>query len=213
MGAETGRLLHCALRAAAARGVRIRILQSPGFSGSKQESDLLRDEYPAAVSIHQVQMADWYGGGGIMHQKIWVFDQRHIYLGSANMDWKSIMQVKEMGIGVEDCPELAADATSYFEGWWAFSQATPASVEAFDEATRINRQVPRGRRRQGRTADGIALRANSTARLTTAILAVNFDGQPGGVPDRMPARGVRSGASFDGDGLVTPSRTRRSRCA
>ena len=142
MGAGTGRALYDALGAAAARGVKIRILQSPGFSGEKQESDLLRSNYPTAVAIQQVQMGDWYGGGGIMHQKIWVFDKRHIYLGSANMDWKSIMQVKEMGVVVEDCPDLAADATKYFEGWWTFSQLAPTSVEAFDESVRINRRVP-----------------------------------------------------------------------
>src|SRR5215210_6672177 len=56
MGEETGRALYEALRGAAARGVKIRILQSPGFSGTKpgsvpprQESDVLRDEYPDAV--------------------------------------------------------------------------------------------------------------------------------------------------------------------
>ena len=38
MGAGTGRALYEALRAAAQRGVRIRILQSPGFSGPRQES-------------------------------------------------------------------------------------------------------------------------------------------------------------------------------
>ena len=144
MGAGTGRDLYQALRTAAARGVKIRILESPGFSasGEKQESATLHDEFPDAVSIHQVTMGDWYGGGGIMHQKIWVFDNRHLYLGSANMDWKSIMQVKEMGIAVEDCPDLAIDATKYFDCWWTFSADTPASVEVFDEAARINRKVP-----------------------------------------------------------------------
>ena len=87
-------------------------------------------------------MGEWYGGSGIMHQKIWIFDARHLYLGSANMDWKSISQVKEMGVAVEDCPELAADAGKYFETWWAFSALAPASVEVFDPVARIDRRVP-----------------------------------------------------------------------
>src|SRR5262252_6771227 len=144
MGAGAGQKLYDALRDAAARGVTIRILQSPGFSKSEQkgQSERLRDEFPARVSIHTVDMGAWYGGSGIMHQKIWIFDARHLYLGSANMDWKSISQVKEMGVAVEDCPELAADAGKYFEAWWAFSALTPVSVEVFDPLVRIYRRLP-----------------------------------------------------------------------
>lgn len=32
--------------------------------------------------------------GGIVHTKLWVVDQKHFYLGSANMDWRSLSQVK-----------------------------------------------------------------------------------------------------------------------
>ena len=71
-----------------------------------------------------------------------IFDQRHLYLGSANMDWKSITQVKEMGVVVEDCPELAADAGKYFEAWWAFAALSATSVQVFDPVARINRCVP-----------------------------------------------------------------------
>src|SRR5215472_6040134 len=44
MGADHGRALYEALCDAARRGVAIRILQSPGFSGQKQESDALQKE-------------------------------------------------------------------------------------------------------------------------------------------------------------------------
>ena len=52
---------------------------SPGFvrvptEAARQESDTLREEFPDRVDIHSIAMGDWYGGGGIMHQKIWVFD-------------------------------------------------------------------------------------------------------------------------------------------
>lgn len=32
--------------------------------------------------------------GGIIHTKMWVVDQKHFYLGSANMDWRSLSQVR-----------------------------------------------------------------------------------------------------------------------
>src|SRR5215467_1668480 len=142
MGAGAGRALYEALRAAAQRGVHIRILQSPGFSSPRQESDALQADFPDRISIHSVEMGKWYGGGGIMHQKVWIFDRRHLYLGSTNMDWKSITQVKEMGVVVEDCPELAADAGRYFEAWWAFAALSPTSVQVFDPVARIDRRVP-----------------------------------------------------------------------
>ena len=146
MGAGAGRALYQSLRDAARRGVRIRILQSPGFSGQKQESDTLRMECPEHISIHSIDMGQWYGGSGIMHQKIWIFDGRDIYIGSVNMDWKSITQVKEMGIAVEACPELAEDATKYFNGWCAVSELSASSLEVFDPWVRADRLVPPGPR-------------------------------------------------------------------
>lgn len=33
--------------------------------------------------------------GGIVHTKLWVVDQKHLYVGSANMDWRSLSQVEK----------------------------------------------------------------------------------------------------------------------
>ena len=33
-------------------------------------------------------------GNGILHTKMWLVDDEHFYLGSANMDWRSLTQVK-----------------------------------------------------------------------------------------------------------------------
>lgn len=32
-------------------------------------------------------------GGGVLHTKMWIVDDKHIYVGSANMDWKSLTEV------------------------------------------------------------------------------------------------------------------------
>lgn len=34
--------------------------------------------------------------GGIVHTKLWVIDQKHFYVGSANMDWRSLSQVQQL---------------------------------------------------------------------------------------------------------------------
>jgi phospholipase D3/4 len=217
MGAGAGRVLYEALRAAAQRGVYIRILQSPGFSGHKQESDALQVEFPNQISIHSVDMAKWYGGGGIMHQKVWIFDQRHLYLGSANMDWKSIAQVKEMGVVVEDCPELAADAGKYFEAWWAFSALSPMSVQVFDPVARIDRRVPPWSilvPAEQRAKSTLAGGESATACNWKAPLSLDLGGERGTVfLTGCPQEVLDSGRAWDQEGLVrTIDDARKSIC-
>jgi phospholipase D3/4 len=204
MGADSGRALYTALSDAAVRGVSIRILQSPGFSGQKQESDGLLEQFPKQVSIHEIDMSKWYAGG-IMHQKIWIFDLVHLYLGSANMDWKSLMQVKEMGIVVEDCPELAADAIQYFDSWWAFSALSPTAQEAFDPAVRIDRRVPSwsslvdaSTRSESPLADKYATEYSAR---TPLRLALNKE-QCGVFLSGCPQEVLGKGRTWDGEGLV-----------
>ncbi|MBU0610119.1 MAG: hypothetical protein KKI08_19695 [Armatimonadetes bacterium] len=141
--AHEGADLYEALQNAARRGVKIRILESPGFDPTSDESGDLQRAFPEQIERHPINMPDWYGSG-IMHQKIWVFDGQSIYLGSANNDWKSLTQVKEIGIVVEEDAAIAAEFTRYFNAWWAFSDpALPVAVkDAFDPDVRVSRQVP-----------------------------------------------------------------------
>ncbi len=141
LGAEHGRQLHQALEDAARRNVHIRVLQSPGFGDGPQESDRLALKYPDTFLVRPVEMQAWYGAG-IMHQKLWLFDQKQLYLGSANMDWRSLTQVKELGIVLENHPELAADLGRYFDAWWHFAGLEPTTAWAWDPAVGIERRVP-----------------------------------------------------------------------
>jgi phospholipase D3/4 len=216
MGAGAGRALCEALRDAASRGVSIRILQSPGFSGQKQESDQLKELFPEKVSIHSIEMGKWYGGGGIMHQKIWIFDSSHVYLGSANMDWKSISQVKEVGVAVEDCPEFAADTASYFESWWTFSALTPACLPVFDPPAGIDRVVPHWsqlappeQRAASPLAEKYATRYNRQNPLPLELSAERC----GAFLTGCPKEALGNGRTWDGDGLVyTINDARKSVC-
>jgi phospholipase D3/4 len=217
MGAGAGRTLYQNLREAARRGVRIRILQSPGFSGQEQESETLQREFPDRVSIYSIDMGKWYGGSGIMHQKIWIFDGRDIYLGSANMDWKSLTQVKEMGAAVENCPQLAADVTKYFDGWCTFSELPASSVEVFDPLVRVDRLVPPWSAlvpEARRAVSPLAGEQYATAYNRQNPLPLELNGERGGVfltgcPDEV--RG--SGRTWDGEGIVeTIHDARKSVC-
>lgn len=37
-------------------------------------------------------LGDWFGSG-IVHSKVWISDDKDVYIGSANQDWKSLSQV------------------------------------------------------------------------------------------------------------------------
>jgi phospholipase D3/4 len=162
-------------------------------------------------------MGAWYGGDGIMHQKIWIFDSRHLYIGSANMDWKSISQVKEMGVAVEDSPELAADAASYFNSWWTFASLAPCSVDLFDPAVRICRRVPPWSDlapAPQRPTSPFAGHEYATAYGQENQMRLELGGESCGVfLTGAPREVLGTGRTWDGDGLVyTIHDARKSVC-
>lgn len=69
--------------------------------------------------------------GGILHTKLWVVDKKHMYLGSANMDWRSLTQVKEVGVSVQDCSCLAQDASRIFDLYWDVGAQKNESLPPF----------------------------------------------------------------------------------
>ncbi|KAM9850095.1 5'-3' exonuclease PLD3 isoform 2-T2 [Aulostomus maculatus] len=69
--------------------------------------------------------------GGIVHTKLWVVDQKHLYLGSANMDWRSLTQVKEVGVSVENCSCLAQDALRIFGLYWSIGGSNNGSLPLY----------------------------------------------------------------------------------
>ncbi len=140
-GCGAGRDLYTAIQDAAARGVRIRIVQSPGLGGGTAEADALAKNF-TNVELATVDMGDWYGSG-IMHQKLWVADGLHGYVGSANMDWKSLAQVKELGIAFRDAPDMAQLVQTHFDMWWAFSNLpNVTTTSVFDTKYNVQRTVP-----------------------------------------------------------------------
>jgi phospholipase D3/4 len=154
-----------------------------------------------------------------MHQKLWVFDDLHVYVGSANMDWRSFTQVKELGVVVKDCPEVAADVTRYFEVWWklAHVDAKAHTTVARDPKAQIWRRVPAwselvpAPERAPSPFDGDAY---ATRLGVESPLRVDLNGSPGSLfVTGCPREAKGKGRTFDGDGLVHTIRdARRSIC-
>eukprot|EP00063_Salmo_salar_P093918 XP_014068753.1 PREDICTED: uncharacterized protein LOC106612271 isoform X1 [Salmo salar] len=108
-----------------AKGVELQIAVNGPQTDTRDAADLTRTGAEVReVDLHSVT-------GGIIHTKLWVVDQKHLYLGSANMDWRSLTQVKEVGVSVEDCSCLAQDALRIFGVYWNIGAQKNGSLPPF----------------------------------------------------------------------------------
>ncbi|XP_010210968.1 PREDICTED: phospholipase D4-like [Tinamus guttatus] len=82
--------------------------------------------------------------GGVLHSKFWIVDMKHIYIGSANMDWRSLSQVKEVGAVIYNCSCLAKDLWKTFSTYWNLGHvnATIPSPWPLNYSTNINKYHP-----------------------------------------------------------------------
>ncbi|CAL4172939.1 unnamed protein product, partial [Meganyctiphanes norvegica] len=98
------------------RNLKIRIAQNAPSRISPQTDSAIFAKAGAA----EVRSLDFDKliGGGVLHTKMWIIDGKHIYLGSANMDWRSLTQVKEVGVLISNCSCLAQDMNKIFEVYW-----------------------------------------------------------------------------------------------
>uniref|UniRef100_G3VES0 5'-3' exonuclease PLD3 n=1 Tax=Sarcophilus harrisii TaxID=9305 RepID=G3VES0_SARHA len=116
--AQQGEEVLRQLQSLAPRGVSVRVAVSKP-RGPQPQADL----QSLLNSGAQVRMVDMQKlTHGVLHTKFWVVDQAHIYIGSANMDWRSLTQVKELGVVVYNCSCLAQDLAKVFEAYWYLGQ-------------------------------------------------------------------------------------------
>lgn len=108
---------------------------------NRQQQRDLQMLIDAGADVRDVNMRDLTSG--VLHTKFWVVDKKHIYIGSANMDWRSLTQVKELGAVVYDCKCLADDLKKIFEAYWFLgnSKIIPAPWPS-QYATAFNKDTP-----------------------------------------------------------------------
>lgn len=120
-----GREVFEQLKLLPSRGVKLQIAVN-----SPQES--IRDTGELAAAGAEVREVELQAvTGGVVHTKLVVVDQRHVYLGSANMDWRSLSEVKEVGLSVEDCSCLARDAARIFGVYWGLGGGNHTSLPPY----------------------------------------------------------------------------------
>jgi phospholipase D3/4 len=94
------------------KDISIEIIQTnPNANFPQTETEYLKQQGFKVVSIDPSKSL----GGGVQHAKFLIVDNLHFYIGSANMDWRSLSEVKELGIMIRNCPCLANDLTKAFD--------------------------------------------------------------------------------------------------
>lgn len=130
------------VEAATERGVKIKIVQSASKK-PVHDTELLAQK--AGAEIRSLDL-DRLIGSGILHTKLWLIDRKHYYVGSANLDWRSFTQVKEMGTVVQQCDCLAQDMGKIFDVYWILaqpsSQIPPFWPESFNTLYNASNPMP-----------------------------------------------------------------------
>ncbi|XP_059929988.1 inactive phospholipase D5 [Gadus macrocephalus] len=105
-----GRALLTRLQGLKARGVQLKI--SSEDTDSTELSMLAR----LGADIHYLNTTALIRGQ--LHASFWVVDRKHLYFGSATMNWRSLATRKELGVLVYDCSCLALDLHKVFSLYW-----------------------------------------------------------------------------------------------
>lgn len=82
---------------AAHSNITIRIARDITQISQSQDLEILAKN--ANVQVRDLNLNRLWGSG-VLHTKLWLIDNKHFYLGSANMDWRALTQVFQIFEGV-----------------------------------------------------------------------------------------------------------------
>ncbi|KAL9654094.1 hypothetical protein ABK040_011637 [Willaertia magna] len=139
-GGEIGNATYFALVNALKRNVKVTIIQQKSSENFPDE-----DSFNLKALGAELVEIDWTQaiGGGILHTKAILVDGKHFYVGSANLDWRSLTQVKELGVYIKDCPCLANDMSKMLKVYYTLGSTLKSNLQGFrgwpeDTFTSIN---------------------------------------------------------------------------
>jgi phospholipase D3/4 len=132
-GGLEGRAVFDSLMRALRRGVRLRIIQTfPMFYPDNPDTKFLKE---AGATMGFINWPALGSGSGVLHNKFLIVDSLSLYMGSANFDWRSFTQVKELGMVIQNCINTAIDLQKVFDLYWQLkddSHLPPTFPPSFD---------------------------------------------------------------------------------
>ncbi|CAI9297646.1 unnamed protein product [Lactuca saligna] len=142
-GSGDGSSVYKSIEDAADRDVNVRLLQHSGvYPDYTQEPSALALGRPNVKNV-TLLIKDWFESG-VLHAKVWISDSRDVYIGSANNDWKSLTQVKEVGIYLVNCPDIAKKVEIFYNNLWKLGSLNSSDYtrKIWDQQWQISRTVP-----------------------------------------------------------------------
>lgn len=136
---EKGEVLEkilLALKEAARRGVKIRIIVDLSFYESSDKSVDLLENIPNII-IRKIDFKRL--SGGVMHAKYFITDRENLFLGSQNMDWRAIKHIHEIGVRIKD-KNLSSVFCRIFESDWGLCENKESDI--FADSVIINFSSP-----------------------------------------------------------------------
>lgn len=105
-----------AVKAAAARGVKVRFIVDSAMMGESGKALPALKEAGVQTRVVDFRKAI----GGVQHSKFFVVDGKEAFVGSQNFDWRALTQIHEIGVRIRS-QKAAADLALIFEGDWALA--------------------------------------------------------------------------------------------
>ncbi|MEO8209692.1 MAG: phospholipase D-like domain-containing protein [bacterium] len=106
-----------ALRNAAGRGVKIRIIVDSSFYANSNEKSIDELDSFQNITVNKIPMGRI--AGGVMHAKYFIVDNENLFIGSQNMDWRSLIHIHEIGARVKN-KALAKTFEEVFATDWEY---------------------------------------------------------------------------------------------
>ncbi|XP_078133289.1 5'-3' exonuclease PLD4 isoform X1 [Sander vitreus] len=122
------------------RNVSVRVVTSvPSVRTNSTDLKILKQK---GVQVRKVNFG--HLTKGVLHSKFWIVDRKHVFIGSANMDWRALTQVKELGVVIYNCPSLAKDLHKIFQSYWVMGQSNSSLPQPWPAKydTDINKHHP-----------------------------------------------------------------------
>ncbi|XP_077865553.1 5'-3' exonuclease PLD3-like [Saccoglossus kowalevskii] len=164
------------LEAGTTRGINIRMVESTPIGDRQAFKDTGDLSDAGAAEVRRLDMSGFMQSNtGILHSKMMLVDGKHFYIGSANLDWRSLTQKKDLGVIVYNCSCLAQDIGKIFEIYWYMS--SPDAILPFEWSvqydTRYNAVTPLELKLNNTNAK--ALLSSSPPELTPAGRSTGMD--------------------------------------
>ncbi|XP_024910078.1 phospholipase D4 isoform X2 [Cynoglossus semilaevis] len=122
------------------RNISVRVMTSvPSVAPNSTDLKILEEK---GVQVRKVDFGRLTQG--VLHSKFWIVDRKHLLIGSANMDWRAVTQVKELGVVFYNCSSLAQDLYKIFESYWVMGESNSTLPRPWPPQydTDINKQRP-----------------------------------------------------------------------